>query len=164
MPHGFVVVGPDQRRPRAPRVPGSRVEIFCDAETPTASLLAGINHLAPGARIPRHFHDYEELQYILSGSGVVVDSGGVEHAIGPGTAVYCAAGRGAAHGFVNTGSEPLSILFAYPTVGGRAPSLTWIDDPHPSDARASHPRRAPPRRAAYARHPLPEGEGKQEGA
>jgi quercetin dioxygenase-like cupin family protein len=129
MPEGFLVLGPTDRRPRAPRVPGSRVEIFCDAETPTASLLAGINHLAPGARIPRHFHDYEELQFILSGTGVVIDSAGTEHPLEPGSAVYCAAGPTAAHGFANTGREPLGILYAYPTPGGRAPSLIWIDPP-----------------------------------
>ena len=127
MPAGFVVVGPDQRRPREGRVPGSRVEILCDAQTPTASLLAGVNYLAPGARIPTHFHDHEELQFILSGTGVALDATGHEHALEPGSTVYCAAGRESAHGFANTGDEPLAILYAYPTPGGASPSLEWLE-------------------------------------
>jgi quercetin dioxygenase-like cupin family protein len=127
MPAVFVVVGPGERRPRQGRVPGSRVEILVDAQTPTASLLAGVNHLAPGGRIPLHFHDHEELQFILSGSGVALDANGQEHPLEPGSTVYCAAGRESAHGFANTGSEPLAILYAYPTAGGAAPSLTWVE-------------------------------------
>jgi quercetin dioxygenase-like cupin family protein len=125
-PRGFVVVGPGGRRPRAGRVPGSQVEIVCDAQTPTAALLAGVNTLAPGASIPLHFHDHEELQLVLSGTGVALDSRGSRHPIEPGTAVYCAAGPEAAHGFVNTGDAPLAIFYAYPTPGGRAPSLEWV--------------------------------------
>ncbi len=127
-PPGFVVVGPAARRARAGRVPGSHVEIVCDAQTPTASLLAGVNTLAPGARIPLHFHDREELQFVLSGTGVALAADGTEHAIEAGSAVYCAAGPEAAHGFVNTGDAPLAILYAYPTLGGSAPSLEWIGD------------------------------------
>lgn len=131
------MVGPQQRRARAGRVPGSSVEILCDAETPTAALLAGINTLAPGARIPLHFHDYEELQFILSGSGLALASDGTAHAIEPGSAVYCAAGPAAAHGFVNTGAAPLAILYAYPSPGGRAPSLTWLGPGGPADPGGS---------------------------
>jgi quercetin dioxygenase-like cupin family protein len=104
------------------------VEILCDAETPTESLLAGVNHLAPGGRIPLHFHDYEELQFILAGTGLALDSGGDSHPLVAGSAVYCAAGPAAAHGFLNTGTEPLAILYVYPTPGGRAPSLSWVDE------------------------------------
>lgn len=68
LPPGFRVIGPHERRHRAGRVPGSEVDVLLDFETPTASLLSGINHLAPGGRIPLHHHDYEELQFILSGA------------------------------------------------------------------------------------------------
>ncbi|MGH2350007.1 MAG: cupin domain-containing protein, partial [Chloroflexota bacterium] len=83
-------MGPGERRPRAGRVAGSHVEIICDGQTPTAALLAGVNTLVPGARIPLHFHDQEELQLVLSGTGLALDSAGAEHPIGPGSAVYCA--------------------------------------------------------------------------
>ena len=126
LPPGFHVIAPGKRRHRAGRVPGSEVDVLLDAETPTAALLAGINRLAPGARIPLHHHDYEELQFIVSGAGLALDSAGGEHPIGPGSAVYCAAGPEAGHGFVSTGDEPLAILFVYPTPGGSAPSLTWV--------------------------------------
>lgn len=126
-PAGFYDIGPGERRPRAPRVPGSRVDIICDAATPTASLIAGVNELAPGARIPLHFHDREELQYILRGRGLALDALGGAHALAPGSAVYCAAGRAAAHGFVNTGTEPLAILYVYTSPGAAPPSLEWLE-------------------------------------
>lgn len=100
--------------------------MICDDATPTDALLAGINELAPGARIPLHFHDREELQFILTGHGVALDSRGQEHPLEPGSAVYCAAGPESAHGFINTGTEPLAILFAYPSPGGRLPPLEWV--------------------------------------
>jgi quercetin dioxygenase-like cupin family protein len=127
LPAGFVVMGPQERRHRAGRVPGSAVDVLLDGETPTTSLLAGINHLAPGGRIPLHHHDYEELQFILSGSGLALDALGGEHALEAGSTVYCAEGPEAAHGFVSTGDVPLAILFVYPTPGGTAPSLTWVE-------------------------------------
>ena len=129
LPAGFHVIPASKRRHRGGRVPGSEVDVLLDSETPTTSLLAGINHLVPGARIPLHHHDYEELQFILSGSGLALDSTGGEHPIGPGATVYCAAGPGAAHGFVSTGDAPLAILFVYPTPGGGAPALNWVEQP-----------------------------------
>ena len=126
-PAGFHYIPVDARRPRAARVPGSTVGVICDASTPAASLITGVNELAPGASIPAHFHDHEELQYILSGEGVALDADGREYPLGPGTAVYCAAGRSAAHGFRNTGAAPLAILYVYATPGAAPPSLDWLD-------------------------------------
>ena len=126
---GFHCIGPSDRRPRAARVPGSQVDVICDASTPTASLITGVNTLAPGARIPLHFHDYEELQYILSGDGLALDADGREHRLEPGSAVYCAAGRRAAHGFMNNGQAPLAILYVYATPDAAPPSLEWLEDP-----------------------------------
>lgn len=125
-PAGFHHIPPHARRPRAARVPGSQVDIICDASTPTASLISGVNELAPGAHIPVHFHDYEELQYILSGEGMALDADGREYRLGPGAAVYCAAGRSAAHGFRNTGTTPLAILYVYATPGAAPPALEWL--------------------------------------
>jgi len=125
---GFHCIGPSDRRPRAARVPGSQVDVICDASTPTASLIAGVNTLAPGARIPLHFDDHEELQYILSGDGLALDADGREHRLEPGSAVHCAAGRSAAHGFVNNGQAPLAILYVYATPRAVPPSLEWLED------------------------------------
>ena len=135
LPPGFVVIGPGERRQRAGRVPGSAVDVLLDSETPTTSLLAGINHLAPGGHIPLHHHDYEELQFILSGAGVVIDAAGNRHPLERGSTVYCAAGAEAAHGFVSTGDVPLAIFFVYPTPGGAAPSLTWVERPDAGQTR-----------------------------
>jgi uncharacterized cupin superfamily protein len=98
-------------------------------------MITGVNELAPGARIPLHFHDRDELQYILSGHGLALDATGREYPLEPGLAVYCAAGRAAAHGFVNTGAAPLTILYVYASEGAAPPSLEWIDSPPiPPDA------------------------------
>jgi oxalate decarboxylase/phosphoglucose isomerase-like protein (cupin superfamily) len=108
---------------RAPKVPGSTVAMFVDASMPGADLYGGVNVLAPGAAIPTHWHSVGELQFILSGTGVTVDRDGVESPIGPHSVIFAPAGRDGAHGFVNTGLVPLSILFAYPSPGGAAPDF-----------------------------------------
>jgi putative monooxygenase len=126
-PAGFNYVPANARRPRQARVPGSTVNVICDAKTPTATLITGVNELAPGARIPVHFHDHEELQYILSGEGVALDGAGRTYPLGPGDALHCAAGRTAAHGFLNTGGTPLAILYVYATPDAAPPSLEWLE-------------------------------------
>jgi uncharacterized cupin superfamily protein len=111
---------------RAPKVPGSTIAMFIDASVAGADLYGGVNVLAPGASIPTHWHSVGELQFILSGSGVTVDRDGVASPVGPHSVVFAPAGRDGAHGFVNTGLVPLSILFVYPSPGGEAPDLNVI--------------------------------------
>ena len=111
---------------RAPKVPGSTVAMFIDASVPGADLYGGVLALAPGARIPAHWHSIGELQFILSGTGVTVDKDGLESPVGPHTVVFAPSGRDGAHGFVNTGLVPLSILFVYPSPGGSAPDFNLI--------------------------------------
>jgi len=116
---------------RAPKVPGSIVAMFIDGSVPGADLYGGVNVLAPGATIPTHWHSVGELQFILSGTGVTVDRDGVESPIGPHSVIFAPAGRDAAHGFMNTGLVPLSILFVYPSPGGAAPNFNVLaaDEP-----------------------------------
>jgi uncharacterized cupin superfamily protein len=126
--HGVTVVQRDDQRPRAARVAGSTVTMSVDAAVPGADVNAGINVLAPGFEIPLHWHAVGELQYILSGTGVAIDADGRHMPVSAGTTVFSPAGRAAAHGFINTGAEPLAILFAYPSPGGEAPGLMFLDD------------------------------------
>lgn len=111
---------------RAAKVPGSTVAMFIDASVPGADLYGGVNVLAPGAVIPTHWHSVGELQFILSGTGVTTDQDGVETPIGPHSVVFAPAGRIGAHGFINTGLVPLSILFVYPSPGGAAPDFNLL--------------------------------------
>lgn len=116
---------------RAAKVPGSTVAMFIDTSVLGADLNGGVNVVAPGAIIPTHWHSVGELQFILSGTGVTIDVDGVESPIGPHSVVFAPAGRDGAHGFVNTGLVPLSILFVYPSPGGAAPDFNVIADETP---------------------------------
>ena len=70
--------------------------------------LVGRIVLEPGASIGTHPHDQEEeLYYILSGEGTVVDNG-VEQIVKAGDAILT--GDGASHSIANTGSETLEFV------------------------------------------------------
>lgn len=112
---------------RASKAPGSTVAMFLDASVPGADLYGGINVLAPGAVIPVHWHSVGELQFILSGTGASVDRNDVESPVGPHSVVFSPAGSGGAHGFVNRGLVPLSILFVYPAPEGSPPDFHLRD-------------------------------------
>ena len=125
-PH-FLCIAPSDRRLMQSRFPGTRRTIICDSETPTTHLVAGVVELLePGCIINMHYHSVEELQYIVSGSGVVRDGEGNEYPVSPGTSVYCAPGAQGAHEFQNCGQEPLVILFAFPVPGGHFPQITRV--------------------------------------
>jgi uncharacterized cupin superfamily protein len=92
--------------------------------------MAGIVELSSqGDTIPMHYHrETEELQYIVSGSGVVRDNEGNEYPVEAGTAVYCGAGSQSAHEFENTENRPLIVLFIYPSLGGSSPDVSWYEE------------------------------------
>jgi mannose-6-phosphate isomerase-like protein (cupin superfamily) len=64
-----------------------------------------------GAAIGEHPIAHDEVYYVTSGQGVVI-SDGVEADLRPGMAAYLY--DGAVVGIRQTGSEPLSIIIAYP--------------------------------------------------
>jgi oxalate decarboxylase/phosphoglucose isomerase-like protein (cupin superfamily) len=124
--------------PRAAKVSGSTVTLFIDERLPGADMYGGINTLAPGKELPRHWHPIGELQFFLSGEGLLLDADGNETPISQGGSVFSPPGPGGAHGFRNTGTEPLQILFVYPSAGGAPPELYWVD---PDVAAALDPER-----------------------
>jgi len=112
---------------RAAKVEGSTVCLFIDERLPGADMYGGINTVAPGAELPLHWHPIGELQYFLSGQGLLLDADGGETPVAQGGSVFSPPGPGGAHGFRNTGSVPLQILFVYPSAGGAAPELFWVE-------------------------------------
>lgn len=68
--------------------------------------------LEPGAAIPRHHHDVDDAMLIIAGRGVC-RMGEEDVSLAPGTALVAPAGI--VHGLTNTGTEPLRVVFAWPT-------------------------------------------------
>ena len=112
--------------PRAAKVEGSTVTLFVDERLPGADMYGGIFTMAPGAELPLHWHPIGELQFFLAGEGLLLDADGAETPISKGGSVFSPPGPGGAHGFRNTGHEPLQILFVYPSAGGIPPELYWV--------------------------------------
>ncbi|NLY88300.1 MAG: cupin domain-containing protein [Firmicutes bacterium] len=82
--------------------------IFEKGELKGDSRLLGVITLEPGCSIGLHEHkDEEEIFYIISGYGRVVDAGHT-WAVGPGDAVLTGDGEG--HAIENCGAEPLKFL------------------------------------------------------
>jgi quercetin dioxygenase-like cupin family protein len=67
--------------------------------------------MAPGHSIPLHRHAAVEVIYVLSGRALMTDITDKERPVGPGDAVYIA--RGTAHGFKNSGREPVVAVQLY---------------------------------------------------
>ena len=118
---------PDKLAPQPPDYPGTHVGLLVDHEVAGTECFGGI--VSDRGRDPLHYHPVFEFQYVLSGTGVAIDSRGVEVAIAPGGAVLSPAGPSGAHGFRNTGATPLKILFLYPSPDGRPPGRTAYEVP-----------------------------------
>jgi quercetin dioxygenase-like cupin family protein len=95
------------------------VEQAISSELPGAEMFGGVVTIED--EIALHYHSWFELQYVISGEGIALDSLGRQIPIKPGGFVFSPAGRAGAHGFRRVGPEPLKIMFMYPTAGGHAP-------------------------------------------
>jgi mannose-6-phosphate isomerase-like protein (cupin superfamily) len=116
---------PEKLAPQVADYPGTQVGLLVDQEIAGTECFGGI--VSIDESIPLHYHPVFEFQYVLSGTGVAIDSRGVEVAIAPGGAVLSPAGASGAHGFRNTGATPLRILFLYPSPDGRPPGRTAFE-------------------------------------
>lgn len=117
----------DTWRRRAAKVPGSHVAIIVDEAVQGADQYAIVNVLAPGAVIPLHWHSISEFQFILAGTGLFLTPDGRELPLGPHDTVFCPGGVAGAHGYRNDGPLPLAIQCVYPSPGGRAPDMTFLE-------------------------------------
>jgi len=107
---------------------GGRVKMLCDETTPTKSLVFGFLSIDPGAKLPLHYHDVEEGQYVLFGYGVLHDYEGKKRPVRPGVILYAPAGIEGAHSIENTGDIPLGVLFAYPAPQGKPPEIKRVEE------------------------------------
>lgn len=107
--------------PRAAKAEGSTVTLLVDARPARADMYGGINTVVPGG----------DLQLFPAGEGPLLDADGGETPVAKGGSVFSPPGPGGEHGFRNTGTEPLQILFVYPAPGGAPPELHWVN---PDDA------------------------------
>lgn len=107
--------------------PGYRRKVLCDENTPTDSLLAGFVVMDPGEVLDLHYHEIEELQFIVYGYGTAGDIDGEEHPLRAGSFLYCPPGVNGAHSFKNTGDLPMAFIFVYPSPGGKRPALMSVE-------------------------------------
>ena len=94
---------------------GGKLQIFMDHEShPHSSASFAKYELGVGGALPEHKHDRtEEIAYFLSGEGVVVtyvNGKRTETIVKKGHVWYTPPGE--YHAFLNTGSEPLELVFA----------------------------------------------------
>ena len=83
----------------------------------TTDLHAGLERVEPGAWMPPHAHDTEEIILFFKGIAMAYDGNGRKTKIYPGTMIHVK--KGARHAFQNVGEEPLWLLWSFP---GRASS------------------------------------------
>ena len=102
------VFGPGQARLQ--REPFGDLRIFFDGPTDQLkAMTAGSLVLKPGmSPHPPHQHPEEEFLLVTEGRGEISIDGKLT-AAGPGSMMYCAAGR--LHGITNTGKAPLTFYF-----------------------------------------------------
>lgn len=95
---------------------GGELQIFVDPEThPHANVSFAKLTLGVGGKLPVHRHNKtEEISYFLFGEGVVVvvDEDGTEKEISVGAGYVWYNPPGVWHAVRNTGSVPLSLVFA----------------------------------------------------
>lgn len=78
----------------------------------SAAITTGISRYPPSTGAPLHVHNCDEQVTLLSGSAEVEIDGDVTP-LEPYDSTYIPAGR--EHAFRNTGTEPMVILWIYPT-------------------------------------------------
>ena len=119
-------------RERVPKVPGTIVSLAIDEFTPGADFYGGVITVPPGGTVPVHWHaECGELQFVLFGSGVLLGADGDKAIVGPHDLVFSPAGASGAHGFRNTSSDPLVMLFFYASPGGVAPDIHRVEGSAP---------------------------------
>jgi len=96
----------------APDIKGAvkQVPVGIADGSPTMSLR--VFTVDPGGYTPYHSHPWEHINYILAGTGVMVDEAGAEHPIVAGN--YAFVSPDEKHQFRNTGTEALQFICLVP--------------------------------------------------
>ncbi len=90
---------------------GSWSRVILTGERVGSGSALGCSSFAPHTATAMLSHETEELAYVMSGQGELqMDDGSV--AFGPDSALYIPAGVW--HAVVNTGDEPVTMVFAFP--------------------------------------------------
>lgn len=110
---------------RSPR-PGFKSAILYDENTPTKFFLSGMYVIEPGGKLDAHYHDCEELQHVIQGYGVLLDSEGKEYQLSPGSTFYCHAGQKGSHEIKNASDLPFMCLYVYYAPEGKKVSTTRL--------------------------------------
>ena len=105
---------------------GTHPRLILDPTIAGADLHGGVIDLDPGATVKLHYHRRGELQFVLAGRGKLLHADGTESPVAANSAVFSPAGKSGAHGFRNSGRTRMSILFLYPSPGGRRPAVTLL--------------------------------------
>jgi quercetin dioxygenase-like cupin family protein len=121
---GAMVGDPDDHRPE------TRWAVAVDPDGRTR-LSVIREQVAVGDRIPRHWHDVDEVVLYEGGHGVA-HLDGVDHDVRAGSTVFIPAG--AIHGTVNTGAEALEIRAVYPATSVRMDLVERNPAPGTEDA------------------------------
>jgi mannose-6-phosphate isomerase-like protein (cupin superfamily) len=125
-------VAPTYARPNGTTFPGVRLtdrkeiptadrwyRVLVDEEIGSAQVTQFVGSIPPG-RAPDHFHEYEEVLFILRGTGRMW-AGQTTTAIGPGSCVYLP--KGQVHCVENTGPDELRLLGVFYPAG--SPSVRY---------------------------------------
>jgi mannose-6-phosphate isomerase-like protein (cupin superfamily) len=102
--------------------------ILAGPETGLRSATHFVGEIPPG-RAPEHFHTYDEVLYVLEGTGML-HAGRLDAPLGPGTALQLPAK--AVHCLENTGTGPLRIVAALRPAG--SPATAFYPDGTPASA------------------------------
>ena len=90
---------------------GSWSRVILTGDRVGSSAALGFSSFAPGTATAMLSHETEELAYVLTGRGELrLDDGVVPY--GPDSALYIPAAVW--HAVVNTGDEPVTMVFAFP--------------------------------------------------
>ena len=112
--------------PRAGATAGREFTLLARPETGCESATQFVGHIPPG-RAPDHFHRYDEVVYVLSGSGAL-HIGGDTEPLAPGSCVYLPAGL--VHCLENTGGRELHVLGVFRPAG--SPAEAYYPDGRPA--------------------------------
>ena len=91
--------------------------VLVDHEIGSEQVTQFVGSIPPG-RAPDHFHEYEEVLFILRGTGRMWTGGELNTPIGPGSCVYLP--RGQMHCVENTGDGELRLLGVFYPAGSPA--------------------------------------------